>query len=106
MRNRIGNESEVIGSDRRLIDKLGKQIAALQIQLDSRPRLCHSNTMDEFTKELKELLNRHSKESNSNTPDFILANYIIDCLDAFDKASYRISVWYSDKHPEHPGEHI
>lgn len=40
----------------------------------------------EFRKELAELLNRHSADASSNTPDFILANYLTACLDAFDVA--------------------
>ena len=61
--------------------------------------------MDKFVEELKTLLNAHSKEDASDTPDFILANYMIDCLEAFDKASYRISVWY-DEHPEEGCDHV
>lgn len=30
--------------------------------------------------ELREVLNRHSVENASNTPDFILAQYLIGCL--------------------------
>lgn len=37
-----------------------------------------------FRKELEELINRHSMESGSNTPDFILADYLMACLRAFD----------------------
>jgi hypothetical protein len=40
---------------------------------------------DEFTRDLKKLINRHSRESGSNTPDFILAGYLRRCLDNFDK---------------------
>lgn len=44
-------------------------------------------TEDElFKSELCSLLNRCSQESRSNTPDFILANYLIDCLRAWDLA--------------------
>ena len=31
------------------------------------------------------LLNRYSMENGSNTPDFMLADYLIDCLRALDK---------------------
>jgi hypothetical protein len=36
-----------------------------------------------FRRELATLLNRYSKENGSDTPDFILANYLIGCLDVF-----------------------
>ncbi len=36
--------------------------------------------MSKFKKELEELINKHSKENESNTPDFILAKYLRSCL--------------------------
>lgn len=38
-----------------------------------------------FHKELRDLINRHSMERVSNTPDFILASYIESCLETFAK---------------------
>jgi len=40
-----------------------------------------------FRKELKSLINCHSRENMSDTPDYILAEYLMDCLNAFDKAT-------------------
>lgn len=34
----------------------------------------------EFEKELTSLINRYSLENDSNTPDFVLASYLTDCL--------------------------
>lgn len=42
--------------------------------------------MSDFRGELNSLINRYSKENGSNTPDFILADYLIDCLRALDIA--------------------
>lgn len=43
--------------------------------------------------ELRSLINRHSKENGSDTPDFVLAQYLQHCLDAFNYATrYRQSV--------------
>ena len=39
-------------------------------------------------------LNCASRESVSNTPDFILAQYMLDCLAAFEVASLRREKWY------------
>lgn len=50
--------------------------------------------MTDFRRDLKTLLNRYSMENGSNTPDFILAEYLIDSLAAFDKASAHRSHWY------------
>lgn len=38
--------------------------------------------MSDFEKELAALINRHSIENETDTPDFILARYINDCLNA------------------------
>jgi septal ring factor EnvC (AmiA/AmiB activator) len=35
-------------------------------------------------------------EKNSNTPDFILAEYLTMCLHAFDKATQRRHEWYKE----------
>lgn len=40
----------------------------------------------QFRLELKDLINKHSKENGSNTPDFILAEYLNKCLEAFNSA--------------------
>ena len=42
--------------------------------------------MDDFRKELEKLINQHSKENGSDTPDFVLAEYLNDCLSAYNKA--------------------
>ena len=39
-------------------------------------------------------LNWHSAENNSNTPDFILAQFLVTCLAAFDAAVQARSNWY------------
>lgn len=45
-------------------------------------------------KEIESAINRHCAENESNTPGFILAEYLMDCLTAFDKACNRRTVWY------------
>lgn len=50
--------------------------------------------VDQFQKELKELLNRHSMENDSNTPDFILATYLMNCLAAFNEAKNLSTEWH------------
>jgi len=48
----------------------------------------------EFRKELEKLINRNSMESGSDTPDFILADYLSECLENFDKTIQRREKWY------------
>ena len=55
----------------------------------------------ELRKKLEEAINSVSAESGSNTPDFILAEYLMDCIAAFDKATKRRESWYGIK--MHPG---
>jgi hypothetical protein len=47
-----------------------------------------------FQIELEQLINKHSVESESNTPDFILAEYLSNCLNTFNIATKRREDWY------------
>ena len=51
--------------------------------------------MDEFQQELKTLVNRHSLENASNTPDFLLAEFLVNCLRAFNLASEQKEKWFA-----------
>lgn len=42
---------------------------------------------------IEHAINVTSSENGSNTPDFILAEYLVDCLAAFDKATNRRDEW-------------
>ena len=52
---------------------------------------------------IEDAINKASAENVSNTPDFILAEYLVDCLAAFDKATNARIKWY-DKEKEDPTE--
>lgn len=54
--------------------------------------------MKSLRDEIANALNRHSAENGSNTPDFILAEYLLKCLEAFDLASLRREDWYGHFH--------
>ena len=60
--------------------------------------------MESFRKSLVELLNKYSKENDSNTPDFILAEYLMLCLEAYNKTLQVRESWYGrnieQKRPE------
>ncbi len=51
--------------------------------------------------ELTNLLNAESRENVSNTPDFILAEYMLACLRAFESATKMRAEWYKPT-PEGP----
>ena len=54
----------------------------------------YGSSKNDFRTELEKLINRYSKENGSNTPDFILAEYLILSLEAFDRAVVARSKWY------------
>ena len=47
-----------------------------------------------FRKELETLINKHSLENGSETPDFILADYVCKCLKNFDEIIQAREQWY------------
>lgn len=51
----------------------------------SRPQIPAQRPEPTFYEELASLLNRYSKENGSGTPDFVLADYLVGCLDVFDR---------------------
>ncbi len=47
--------------------------------------------------ELRGLLNSFSMENGSNTPDFILAQYLLSCLDSWNAATKNRDKWFGFK---------
>jgi len=43
---------------------------------------------------LKGLINEECRENESNTPDFLLAEFTMKCLDAFELISNKREAWY------------
>lgn len=56
----------------------------------------------DFVKELQTLINQCCLENESNTPDFILAEYVRNCLavlkEKLDREDYPF-MWLHDKYP-------
>ena len=50
--------------------------------------------METFEEALTTLINKCSQENGSDTPDFILANYMMKCLEAFNEATIARRQWY------------
>lgn len=53
-----------------------------------------SHHRSEFEADLSALVNKHSLENSSGTPDFILATYIKQCLDAYNAAVCAREAWH------------
>ena len=47
-----------------------------------------------FQAELAAVINKYSREGRSNTPDFILAGYLVNCLEAYEAAMDRRNEWF------------
>lgn len=47
--------------------------------------------------EVADLLNRHSRENRSNTPDYLLAHFLMASLDAFERTVNDRDRWYGIK---------
>lgn len=47
-----------------------------------------------FRDALEHLINQHSMENGSNTPDYLLADFLLACLEAFDRAVKGRDIWY------------
>ena len=61
--------------------------------------------MNDMEKELAAVLNRHSAENASNTPDFILAQYLLGCLATWNTAVQQREIWYGRDAARSPGAH-
>ncbi len=49
-----------------------------------------------FQSKLEDLINFESMENGSNTPDLILARYLVSCLKTFDTATRARDNWYNE----------
>lgn len=52
------------------------------------------NEPNKLEQELTKLLNRNSRENDSNTPDFILSQFMLGCLTTFETATQQRESWY------------
>jgi len=50
--------------------------------------------VDSLRREITSALNRASAENESDTPDFVLAEFLLDALKAFDRATQQRDSWY------------
>ena len=50
--------------------------------------------MNSLQNELRAILNKYSAENGSNTPDFLLAQFLLGCLAAFDEATRQREEYY------------
>jgi hypothetical protein len=53
-----------------------------------------SSQEEPLVRELMFLLNKKSRENHSNTPDYILAEFLMSCLVSFEEAIQHRDAWY------------
>jgi hypothetical protein len=49
-----------------------------------------------FEKELASLINKFGLDNLSNTPDYILADYLMDCFEIFHNTMNERDEWYNE----------
>jgi hypothetical protein len=54
---------------------------------------------DQLQKDLTAVLNRHCQENESDTPDFILAQFLLKCLEGFNVATRQRHIWHTGSAP-------
>lgn len=74
------------------LDYLHRSVLEAAIKILSEPTV--EPPPKTFREELQQLINRYSQENGSNTPDFIIADYLIDCLRALDTGLQARDKWY------------
>jgi len=59
-----------------------------------------------FKKELEGLINRHSMENGSNTPDMLLAEYLTECLSVWNRIIKARDKWWNHKTIDTEGKNL
>lgn len=81
--------------DKKLSKQL-KKLGMLEGVEDTKQEVTPIEDREDFNTELCSLLNRYSMENSSNTPDFILRDYLLNCLDAFNRATNLRTKWFKN----------
>jgi len=85
-----------------MTDQINKTESASEVKLETQVSCeavgCEADKYDELAKEITELINRKSLEGDSNTPDFILAEYLVQCLKLFNWTSNKRVKWQNSGH--------
>lgn len=69
-------------------------VKAVSAKKPPSPRALIPESQERLRADIRAALNRVSAENGSDTPDFILADYLLDCMRAFDAATAKRDGWY------------
>ncbi len=75
----------------------GVLITILSTEGEADPRPAVPEEPKSLADDIAAVLNRHSAENASNTPDFILAQFLMGSLNAFEVASVHREQWYGKR---------
>jgi hypothetical protein len=89
--NKGFNEVSMSDNDRQLSESFNGLVDKL---VKLRTERIKKEKVKNFRKELENLINKFSMENGSNTPDFMLADYLIDALNNFEKITKKREKWY------------
>lgn len=64
----------------------------------------NEHSVSDFERDLMGVINSHSLENQSGTPDFLLAEYLMDCLRAFNRAVAARAEWRGEPVEFRPGQ--
>ena len=53
-----------------------------------------SRTREDLVKDFADIINKSNRESASDTPDFILAEYLVEALEVFENGVRTREEWY------------
>jgi hypothetical protein len=95
--DKLGVEEIAIINKERIVKEVEKALEPTQPDPPKSAVEESKPEMDAFGKELRDLINRNSKENGSDTPDFILAEFLYGCLILFDRTTKERSRWYGNK---------
>lgn len=84
----FGN-SEAASEIRAKTEDLELALASLTAARDG-----HLKQPETFTEKIAAAINHHSLEAGSDTPDFILAEYLLRCLENFDQTMQHRATWF------------
>ncbi len=76
----------------RSLSALNQRIGAIECSIHPDPQPATA-TLEE---RIRVVLNQASAEGESNTPDFILAGYLVGCLDEFNAAVNARALWHGN----------
>ena len=92
LKNHLSSLIDIL--DGKVAEKKVEVSEAVKVSIGPEPPFIRRGRVNELRGDLTKLLNAYSMENGSNTPDFVLANFLIGVLDVFDLNVKRREEWH------------